>query len=130
MMNEDAPKVSVVMPVYNGESYLCEAIESVLAQTFEKFEFVIINDGSTDNSEEIILSYPDERIRLIQQSNRGLVESLNCGLQSSRGAYIARMDADDISAPSRLEAELKMFLSQPSLSMVGTSIKRIDPAGR
>jgi GT2 family glycosyltransferase len=130
MMSEENPKVSVVMPVYNGESYLSEAIESILAQTFENFEFVIVNDGSTDNSEEIIRSFPDERIRLINQSNRGLVESLNCGLHSSRGTYIARMDADDVCAPSRLEAEIKLFLSCPSLSVVGTSIKRIDPAGR
>jgi len=119
-----------VMPVYNGESYLCEAIESVLGQTFENFEFLIINDGSTDSSEEIIRSYPDERIQLIQQCNRGLVESLNRGLQSARGTYIARMDADDISDPSRLEQEIKLFLSHPSLSVVGTSIKRIDPGGR
>lgn len=92
------PTISVVISVYNGEKYLSEAIESVLNQTYKDFEFIIINDGSTDNSLEIIKKYQnqDERIVLISRENKGLVSSLNEGIEKAKGKYIARMDADDI----------------------------------
>ena len=94
------PKVTVFMPVYNGEKYLREAIDSILNQTFTDFEFLIINDGSTDSSVEIINSYDDSRIRLIHnEKNLKLVATLNKGLDLARGKYIARMDCDDISLP-------------------------------
>ena len=95
------------MAVYNGEKYLCEAIESMLNQTYTNFEFLIINDGSTDTTEEIILSYKDERIRYIKnEQNLKLIASLNKGLVLANGKYIARMDADDISMLERLEKQV------------------------
>ena len=96
------PIISVVMPVYNAESFLEEAINSILRQTFYDFEFIIINDGSTDKTEEIILSYKDSRI-LYQKNekNSGIVYTLNKGFSIASGMYIARMDADDISHNDR-----------------------------
>lgn len=105
------PLVSVVMPVYNGEKYLREAIESILNQTFKNFEFIIINDGSTDKSLEIIENYQniDERIQLISRENKGLITSLNEGIQKSKGKYIARMDADDVSLTERFEKQVELM---------------------
>jgi len=102
------PAISVVMSVYNGEPYLSKAIESILKQTYQNFEFIIINDGSIDNSWETIKRYADKdtRITPITQENIGLTKSLNKGIQLSEGKYIARQDADDISLPCRLERQL------------------------
>src|SRR3990170_6306785 len=101
------PEITVLMSVYNGERFLREAIESILNQTYRDFEFLIINDGSTDSSREIILSYNDPRIRLIDNElNIGLTRSLNKGLRLARGKYIARQDADDISFRKRLEKQV------------------------
>jgi glycosyltransferase involved in cell wall biosynthesis len=95
--------ISVLMPVYNAEKYLKESICSILNQTYGDFEFLIINDGSTDKSEEIILSFKDERIVYHKnESNIKLIATLNKGIALARGKYIARMDADDISLPDRL----------------------------
>jgi len=96
--------VSVIMAVYNAEKYLDEAIQSILIQTYEKFEFIIINDGSSDKSLEILEKYAiqDSRIVMINRKNKGLVYSLNEGILKAKGKYIARMDADDISDPFRL----------------------------
>src|SRR4030042_1971241 len=96
------------MSVYNGEKYLKEAVESILNQTFRDFEFIIINDGSTDGTGAILASYQqkDARIRIYNQENQGLIASLNRGCQLARGEYIARMDADDISLPQRLQRQL------------------------
>ncbi|MDD2913253.1 MAG: glycosyltransferase family 2 protein, partial [Candidatus Pacebacteria bacterium] len=102
------PKISIIMPVYNVETFLSEAIESVLNQTFYDFEFVIINDGSTDNSLEIIKNYEkkDSRIVLLDnKENLGITKSLNIGLNKARGEYIARMDGDDISEKERIEIQ-------------------------
>ncbi len=118
------------MSVYNGEKYLREAIDSILGQTFKDFEFLIIDDGSTDSSVEIIRSYADPRIRLIQnEENIGLSRSLNKGLKLARGEYIARMDADDISLPRRLAAQVGLLDKQPDIGLVGTSIQLIDCDG-
>ena len=105
------PKISVVMSVYNGQDYLDEAIQSILKQTYKDFEFIIINDGSIDKSLEIIEKYKqqDERIVLISRENKGLIASLNEGIEKARGKYIARMDADDISLPNRFEEQLKIM---------------------
>ena len=115
------PKVSVLMSVFNGERYLREAIDSILNQTFSNFEFVIIDDGSIDSSNEIIRSYNDPRIRLIENEiNIGLTKSLNKGIDDSQGKYIARMDADDISLPERLEKQVNFMESNPEVGICGT----------
>ncbi len=124
------PKVSVVMSVYNGEKYLKEAIDSILNQTFKGFEFIIINDGSTDKTRKILEFYTDPRIRLINQANMGLAKSLNRGLKIARGEYIARMDADDISLPERLEKEVKLLDNHKDVGLVGIFPMKMDESGR
>lgn len=116
------PKVSIVMPVYNTpEEYLREAIESILNQTFTDFEFLIINDGSTNNAEDIIFSYKDKRIKYIKnEQNLGLIKTLNKGLDLASSEYIARMDADDISLPQRLEKQVKFLDENPEIGVLGT----------
>ncbi|HMM61548.1 MAG TPA: glycosyltransferase family A protein, partial [Candidatus Rifleibacterium sp.] len=96
------PEISVVMSVYNSEAWLREAVASILAQTFTDFEFIIINDGSTDGSLDIIESFRDSRIVLVNQENAGLAAALNRGVQFAKASLIARMDADDVSLPERL----------------------------
>ncbi len=100
------PKITVLMSVYNGEKYLRNAVGSILNQTITDFEFIIINDGSTDGSREILESYNDDRIVLINQNNTGLTKALNKGLSLARGEYVARIDADDSANPARLEKQL------------------------
>ncbi|MFY4818025.1 glycosyltransferase family 2 protein [Aliarcobacter butzleri] len=119
------PMVSVIMPVYNAEKYLDEAIESILNQTYKDFEFIIINDGSTDKSLEIIEKYKqqDERIVLISRENKGLIASLNEGIEKSRGKYIARMDADDISLSDRFYEQVKFLEKNIEIGVCGTWIE-------
>jgi glycosyltransferase involved in cell wall biosynthesis len=122
--------ITVIMPVYNAERYLNAAINSILTQTFKNFEFLIINDGSNDRSEEIIKSYPDSRIDYIKnEQNRGIVETLNIGLQRSKGKYIVRMDADDISFPDRLKTQLDFMQSHPQCRLCGTRAIAINEKG-
>ena len=117
------PILTVLMPVYNGEKYLNEAIDSILNQTFSDFEFLIINDGSTDNTEDIILSYSDPRIRYIKnEKNLKLIATLNKGLDLVQGIYIARMDADDISLPTRLEKQLNFLVNNQDYILVSSRI--------
>ncbi len=124
------PLVSVLMPVYNGEKYISEAIDSILQQTYTHFELLIINDGSTDTSKEIILSYNDPRIRYIEnETNSGLIFTLNRGIDLAQGKYIARMDADDISLPKRLALQVAYLEQHPTIGMCGASAYRIDAAG-
>ncbi len=119
-------KVTILMPVYNGEKYLKEALESILNQTFTNFEFLIINDASTDNSKNIINSFNDHRIKLIEnKENLGLTKSLNKGISISQSEYIARMDADDISLPKRLGIQVKFMDKHPEIGAVGTWAKII-----
>jgi glycosyltransferase involved in cell wall biosynthesis len=121
------PKVTVLMPVYNGEKYLREAIDSILNQTFTDFEFLIVDDGSIDNSVEIINSYQDSRINLVKNDkNEGLVYTLNRGLSLAKGEYIARMDCDDISLPERLKKQVDYLDINSEISVVGTWITIID----
>lgn len=121
------PKITVLMSVYNGEKYLRYAIESILNQTYKDFEFLIINDASTDTSRDIILSYKDPRIRLIDNNkNIGLTLSLNTGLRLARGKYIARMDADDVSMPERLEEEIKFMEIHRDHAVVGTFVRILN----
>ena len=115
------PKVTVLMPVYNGEKYLHEAIDSILNQTFTDFEFLIIDDGSTDNSLKIINSYQDPRVRLFQNfTNQGIAYSLNSGIDIAKGEYIARMDCDDISLPERLEKQINYLEKNLEIGILGT----------
>jgi len=123
------PLISVVLSVYNGEEYLAEAIESILAQSYKKFEFIVIDDGSTDNSLEIIKSYTDERIILISRKNRGLVFSLNEGIKKAKGKYIARMDADDIAMPTRFEEQVTFLEAHPKVGVCGTAVIGLSSKG-
>jgi len=129
-MNSKNPKVTVLMPVYNGERYLHEAIESVLMQTFTDFEFLIIDDASTDRSVEIIKSYNDPRIRLVHnEKNLKLISTLNKGIDLADGKYIARMDCDDISLPQRLAKQVAFLEVHSSCAVVATKIVQIDTNG-
>ena len=120
------PRVSVIMPAYNVEKYIGEAIESILNQTFKDFEFIIINDGSTDNTANIIKQYAkkDKRIKFIDnKDNRGFIARLNDCLNIAKGEYIAKMDSDDISLPTRLEKQVEFLDKHPDYGMVGCWLK-------
>lgn len=119
-----SPKISVVMPVLNGEKYLAEAIESILNQTFQDFEFIIVDDGSTDRTPEILQSYAqkDPRIQILTNPiNRGIGYSRNRGIALSRGEYIANMDADDWCLPERFEKQVNFMDSHPDVAVLGTA---------
>ncbi len=120
------PKVTVLMSVYNGGDYLAEAIESILNQRFKDFDFLIINDGSAEPLDPIINQFDDNRILRIEQENMGLTRSLNKGLRLARGEYVARMDADDISMPERLEAQIREMEADPRLDLIGTFFDVMD----
>ena len=125
------PKVTVLMSVYNGEKYLREAVDSILGQTFKDFEFLIVNDGSTDKSGEILESYNDPRIEIINNNkNIGISKSRNKGLRIARGKYIAVMDADDISLPRRLEKEVEFLEQNRNMGLVGTDYLIINEKGK
>lgn len=128
-MKKYSPTVSVIMSVYNGERYLRKAVASILHQTFEDFEFIIINDGSTDGTREILESYHDDRIVLIHQDNAGLTKALHRGLSLARGEYVARIDADDVAKPSRLENQLQFLKKHPKVMLVGSNCYNIDENG-
>ena len=123
-MNTKTPKVTVLMPVYNGGEYLAQAIESILTQTYIDFELLIINDGSKDQSEDTIKAYKDSRIRLVNnEKNLGLIATLNKGLNLARGEYIARMDQDDISLPTRLQRQVDFMDENLNVGVCGTWIE-------
>lgn len=114
--------VSVLMPAYNAVEHIREAIDSILEQTFTDFEFLIIDDGSTDNTIEVIKEYSDPRIKLIHNDkNQGLIYSLNYGLDIAQGKYIARMDADDIALNTRFEKQVDFLENNPDISILGTA---------
>lgn len=116
-------RLSVVMPVYNGSRYLKEAVNSILSQTYSDFEFIVINDGSTDNTLEILSSYKDDRLIVINNNkNKGLVASLNLGIKSAKSTWIARQDADDYSDPSRLEKQVDFLKKHTDVIIVGSSM--------
>jgi len=118
-------KVSVLMPVYNGELYIKDTINSVLQQTYINFEFLIINDGSTDRTEEIILSFDDKRIKYLRnENNLGLVATLNNGIEMVETEFLARMDADDLWHPLKLEKQIRLLDSRPEVGLCGTSIHK------
>ncbi len=124
------PKISVLMPAYNAEKFIDKAIKSILSQTFTDFEFIIINDGSTDNTEEIILSFTDSRIRYVKnETNIKLIQTLNKGIELARGKYIARMDSDDISTPQRLELQYQFMEGNPHIGASSGLIYTISEDG-
>ena len=125
-MTKNAPKISVLMPVFNGERYLKAAIDSILNQTFQDLELIIIDDGSTDSTEQIISAYNDPRIKYYKNpENIGIVASLNKGIDLCTGEFIARMDADDISLPERLQKQWDFLNANPEFAMVGGNIEEI-----
>lgn len=122
-----SPKITVLMSTYNGEKYLCKSIDSILNQTFTDFEFLIIDDGSTDKTLEILQDYNDSRIRIItNKKNIGLTGSLNEGLKIANGKHIARQDADDISHPERLEKQYYFLENNKEYGLVGSWTEVID----
>jgi len=130
-MDTHKPKVTVLMPIYNGERYLRQSIESILNQTFRDFEFLIVDDASNDASRDIIRSYDDPRIILIENvHNLGLNKTLNRGLALARGEYIARQDQDDISHLTRLEKQVTFLNDHPEIVLLGTRVNNIDGNGR
>ncbi len=125
-----SPQVSVVMPVYNAEPYLAEAMRSILVQTWEDFEFIIIDNGSTDASPETIRSFTDSRIRVITNPvNVAPPPAINQGLRLATGRYVARMDADDVALPGRLKKQWTYMETHPRCAAVGTQAVLIDHAG-
>lgn len=115
------PFLTVIMPVYNGQAYLNEAIDSVLAQTFENFELVIIDDGSTDDSEKIITVYTDPRIRFLKNDkNRGVAYTRSRGLEEAKGEFLAWMDCDDLISPEKFEKQIKFLKENPEIGICGT----------
>ena len=121
------PKISVVMPVYNGAAFLSEAIESILKQSFSDFELIIVNDGSSDNSESVINGFSDERIVYVKnETNKGLIFTLNKGVGLSKGVYIARMDHDDVADVLRFEKQINEFKKDPDLVICGSFIKTFE----
>jgi len=128
---KQTPKISVVMSVYNGEKYIEEAIQSILRQTYQDFEFIIVNDCSTDKTVEIINSFKDTRIKIIENlENIGLTKSLNKGIKCTKGEYIARMDADDISLPHRFETQVGFLEKNKDYALIGSSFYQVNEEGK
>lgn len=116
-----SPSVSVILPVYNGSLYLRRSIDSILSQDFSDFELIIINDGSSDDSAEIIKQYSDPRIHYFYQGNQGLANTLNRGIDLARGKYIARQDQDDVSKPNRLSLQVAFLDENSEYALVGSA---------
>lgn len=127
----DGPAVTVLMSCYNGSRWLPEAIESVLAQTLRDFELVLVDDGSKDRTLEIIREYAakDPRITVLAKPNTGLADSLNSGLALAKGAWVARVDQDDICEPERLQKQLSYAITHPGLVLLGSGFSEINEAG-
>ena len=128
VLKSTSPLVSVILPVFNSEDYVKESIRSILNQDYREIEVIVIDDGSSDDSGLIInkLASNDTRIRHFKQSNKGLVETLNRGLELSQGKYIARMDADDISLPGRIRKQVETMEANPELVLCGTWFKEVE----
>ncbi len=130
-VQQDTPSITVLMSVYNSARWLSESIRSVLDQTFRDFEFIIVDDGSTDNSLEILEQYKaqDSRLIIISKPNTGLADSLNQGIQKARGEWIARLDADDICETTRLEKQIERARSNSNFVFIGTGLTIINEVG-
>lgn len=125
-----APRVSVCLRVFNGERFLAPAISSILGQSFRNFELVIVDDGSTDDTPDIIKTFADPRIVVVRQRNRGLTRATQRAVDEARGTYVAIMDADDIADPYRLATQVRAFDADADLVAVGSNLTIIDAAGR
>jgi glycosyltransferase involved in cell wall biosynthesis len=130
-MSTPRPLVSVVMPVFNAGRYLQSALDSISAQSFADFEFIAVNDGSTDNSLELLWRHAlrDKRLRVLTRPNTGIVGALNEGLATAHGAFIARMDADDEAHPARFARQLALLARDPALVCIGSAVTFMDAAG-
>ena len=124
-----SPRVTVVMSVYNGKPYLGEAVDSILRQSFTDFEFIIIDDGSTDGTSDVLAAHDDPRIRVVRKDHRGLTASLQTGFELARGELFARQDSDDISLRTRLELQVRFLESHPKVIALGTSCVEVDEQG-
>ena len=130
-MDKKNPRITVLMPVYNVASFIHEAIDSVLNQSYSDFEFLIIDDASTDATVNQILEFSDSRINLIKKpKNLGLIDSLNLGIRLAKGEYIARMDGDDISTPDRFQKQLDVLLTNPEIKACGCWLQRFGNHGK
>jgi len=121
--------VSVIMPVYNAEKWLMQSVNSILGQTLTNWELIIVNDGSTDGSAELLSTFTDSRIRVLHQSNAGVSAALNKALEYCSGPYIARLDADDVSLPERLQKEVDFLSCNPQYGLLGAAAEKIDQYG-
>jgi glycosyltransferase involved in cell wall biosynthesis len=127
MLNQPRPLVSVVIPVFNGERYLAECLESALEQTWQPIEIIVVDDGSTDSSPEI--ASKDSRIRLIRQSNRDVSAARNVGIKAARGEFIALLDYDDLWLPDKIERQMDCFSRHPDADVVFTDLTKFDDSG-
>lgn len=123
-------KVSVIVPVYKAEKYISDTIQSLLAQTYENFEVIIVDDGSPDKSIEICRQFTDSRIKIVQQSNRGLAGARNTGIRQAQGDYLSFLDADDLWTPDKLEKHVKHLNSSPSVGVSFSYSAFIDELGQ
>jgi glycosyltransferase involved in cell wall biosynthesis len=128
-MQYKTPRVTVLMPAYNAAAYIREAVDSVLQQSFTDFELLIINDGSTDTTFDILKTYTDPRIRIETQDNLGLVKTLNKGLQLARAKWVARFDADDVCYPERLQEQIDFLEQHPDYILIGSEADYMDESG-
>src|SRR3954471_13594365 len=130
MLEKKDPLVSIILPAYNVEKYLGKAIDSILQQTFTDFEFIIIDDGSTDGTEKILKNYSDPRIVYLKhEANMGLVYTLNHCISLARGIYIGRMDGDDISLPDRIQKQFEYLQIKQDVDVLATQVRLIDEDG-
>ncbi|RKR83531.1 glycosyl transferase family 2 [Mucilaginibacter gracilis] len=128
-MPSNNPAITVLMPAYNAGKYIAEAIASVLQQSFVNFELLIVNDGCTDDTAEVVRSFSDDRIVVIKQPNGGVAAALNTGLKHAKANYVARFDADDICHPKRLETQYQFMLANPEYHIIGSAANYVDKNG-
>lgn len=128
--NNPQPLISVVMPVYNQEEFVVQAIDSILRQTFTDFEFIAVDDGSTDRTPELLASVKDPRFRFVLAPHKGFIGTLTRGYDEARGRWIARMDSDDISHPDRLLVQMEFLAAHPECVFVGSAYGFMSPGGR
>src|SRR6185312_9442504 len=124
-MQTDQPKITVLMPAYNAGKYIREAVQSVLRQTYRDFELLIVNDGSTDDTLEIALSFTDPRVVVVNKEHKGIAAALNTGLKLATAPFIARFDADDICMPTRLETQFNFLQDHPDYVLVGSDAEYV-----
>lgn len=129
-IGDPRPRVSVIIPTYNREHVVQDAIRSILAQTFVDFEVIVVDDGSTDSTASAVRAIKDPRVRLVRHArNRGIPQARNTGLDQARGEYIAWLDSDDVARPDRLQAQVRYLAEHPSVAMVGSCAGKLGPKG-